>query len=60
VIEQNWEDVRPPHEVEAIREAYRTRFKRLRAIIEDLAYSGLSHQEIAGKYGVRSHLGRGY
>jgi hypothetical protein len=38
--------------VEAIHEAYRSRFKRLRAIIEDLAYSGLSHQEIADKYGM--------
>jgi hypothetical protein len=52
VIEQDWENGRPPLEAEAIHEAFRTRFKRLRAIIEDLAYGGLSNQEIAEKYGM--------
>jgi DNA-directed RNA polymerase specialized sigma24 family protein len=51
VIEQNWEDMHPSLEAVAIREAFHSRFKRLRAIIEDLAYSGMSHQEIADKYG---------
>jgi hypothetical protein len=51
VIEQNWEDMHPSLEAVAIRESFHSRFKRLRAIIEDLAYSGMSHQEIADKYG---------